>query len=157
LPTPKLKAVSNAVKTLLLLTLLAAAAPVSGVFAQEEGARAVESIFRFSGGEWIGFSHGNPIENDGAVSKLGANAFTVYGGGVDISFTGVYTEGGEMYEGFYWAYLYDASGKIGIAVNEDGDPGVMLGKTVVDYTSEFLYMINTKGMQDAINGLAYKE
>jgi hypothetical protein len=70
----------------------------------------------------------------GAVSALDENAFTVTGGGVSIAYEGVYTAGGGTHnindESGTWAYLYAATGKIGIVIIFSGEyVNVEIGKT----------------------------
>jgi hypothetical protein len=125
----------------------------------DNNGKVVEAIYRFSGGEWYAIFGKDEVK--GAVSTLGETTFTVYGGGVSISFTSVYTEGGGIIDGEGWAYLYDGSGKIGIVLYaEDSNEKVwtaIIGKTFVDGVKTGWNMnINTNGMQNTYNGAAQK-
>ena len=118
--------------------------------------RTVEINYRITGKQW--YDDNNSAIN-GAFSTLGENTFTV--SGINISYTGVYTEGGgtfyiSNYE-YSWAYLYSGSDKIGFvisAVDEDYRE-VQLGKTLAT-RGNMVTMTNgifsVDGMQDIHNG-----
>jgi hypothetical protein len=112
--------------------------------------KVVEAIFRFSGGEW---ADANGVIVTGAVSTLGETTFKVTGGGVNISFTNVYTEYGEISGGDRWAYLYDGSGKIGVVSYSSSERIAVIGKTLIEEMGTG-GSINISGMQDTHNGIA---
>jgi hypothetical protein len=132
---------------------------------------AVAELFRFDGGNWDKYESGTqfsvtmlPIQ--GAVSALGENTFTITGGGVNVSFTNVYTAGGSGAGGFYVSNgvelgksssvdLYDGFGRIGIVIYADmysGDDRIIiaLGKTLLTLTSSSNF--NYTDVQDRVNG-----
>jgi hypothetical protein len=130
----------------------------------------VEAKYRFEG-YW---DVGDRVGVDGAIVVLDANTFTVTGGGVNISFTGVHTEGGGTYDPDWWyigagtwAYLYTSSGKIGIvAIISNGNRMVGLGKSWLEGVRNGTYYdagrpafesmgYDTTDMQDTHNGLAW--
>jgi hypothetical protein len=132
--------------------------------------KTVEAKYRFSGGNWYAFSGVSTSVVDGAVSTLGENTFTITGGGVSISYAGVYTAGGGTHNsnnGGTWAYLYASTGKIGIVLYIDaGDADlvqVLLGKTYIEYLKEgwvengfeIVPPVDTSGMKDVHNGFAF--
>jgi hypothetical protein len=118
--------------------------------------KVVEAIYRFSGGAW----RYNFFEDvKGAVSALGETTFTVYGGGVSISFTSVYTEGGGIFtNGDRWAYLYNGSGKIGFVTyaGYKKEWTAVIGKSSVDIAKTYydISAVDTNGMQNTSNGYA---
>ena len=110
----------------------------------------VAEKYRFTTGFWFIGSN----EVSGAVPTLGESTFTVSGGGIDISYTNVYTKGGGIDpKGYPWAYLYAGNVKIGQAKKTGPDLSVTqinLGKTG---NSNFDY-VEASDMQDTHNGYA---
>jgi hypothetical protein len=133
----------------------------------DSGGKVVAPKYRFTGGYWRGFpnmtewSAGTTV-NRAAVSALGETTLTVTGGGVNISYTGVYTTEVGVFqfsnnEEWSIANLYDGSGKIGLACVVDGTwYYVFLGKSCVDNVLNFTGK-DTTGMQDVQNGQARKD
>jgi len=142
------------------------ATPVSSnvatiTISSEHTAGTVEAKYQFSGGVWMNVDWEEIV---GAVPTLDENTFTVTGGGVNISFTGVYTDGGGTGTlGFsdQWAYLYDSSGKIGFVITAIGEIEVFIGKTMSDnFTASYpepFDFFDTKDMQDTVNGRSWWE
>ena len=120
----------------------------------------VDENFRFNNGGWTNWSGDSGVTISGATSTLTMNTFTVSGGGINISFSNVYTDGGGTFSeaqwtgGGSWAYLYEISGKIGIVVknNSDGAIYVPLGKETI--ISWFGSNFDATGIQEIINGYA---
>ena len=120
--------------------------------------KTVEAKYQFSGYEWQDFDLG---VIPGAVAKLDKNSFSVQDGGVSISYTGVYTEGGGIFDwGATWAYVYDGSGKIGIAIyTSDDNKELFFGQTrcalnMTSFTDNGQTLVVTD-MQDTCNGAAW--
>jgi hypothetical protein len=108
--------------------------------------KVVEEKYRWSNGTW--WSEWPPVP--GAVSEKKKNTFTVNGGGVNISYTGVYTEGDV---GGNMAVLYDRNGtKIGIVVI-GSNLQAEIGKTQLEnnYGKDNTMSV---GMQNTYNGFA---
>ncbi|MCL1974242.1 MAG: putative Ig domain-containing protein [Bacteroidetes bacterium] len=124
--------------------------------------KTVGSDYRFNGGTWYKTTF-EPVESvnltDKAIEKT-------------AGFTGVYTEGGKEEDPFSlpfsppfdltitvtWAYLYDGSGKIGIACSFDGiGSGFILGKSACENIASLLPVpisgLDTDGMQDYDQGI----
>jgi hypothetical protein len=126
--------------------------------------KVVEAIYCFTNGQW--YDSTSTIVPE-AISALGENTFTVSGGGVNISYSGIYTEGGSIFiHEIYgievsWAYLYSGSNKIGIVhAWKDSSASIEadLGKTYIDHLIPFLLefgSIDTNGMQDLHNGFGF--
>jgi hypothetical protein len=119
--------------------------------------REVTAKYRFSDGLW--YTPPNTIVNN-ALATLSATSFTVTGGGVNISYTDVYTTGGgsgnEYGETFDWEYLYDSSGKIGTvqSFNNVDMRVVNLGKDLNDGLISYFPNLDTNGMQNTLNRIA---
>ena len=114
----------------------------------ELAAPTVAEKYRFTGGDW---DDGNFVRN---VSTLGESTFTVSGGGIDISYTNVYTTGGGlMGDTDDWAYLYSGNVKIGIVMTYGNSSWVDLGKTVCS-EDPFIKDTDLSDMQDTHNGYA---
>ena len=104
---------------------------------------------------------------EGAISTLGENTFTVSGGGVNISFTGVHTvHGGSFLPEQWglentWAYLYSGAVKIGVVVAPiDGNNQAYIGYTFISRSMDvFIWAndIDVGGMQDTHNGAAFEQ
>ena len=121
------------------------------------GAKTVEAEYWFSGGDWYDNDTASMIP--GAVSKLDENSFSVEGGGVDIFYTGVYTEGDGIIYSNPWAYVYAGSVKIGLVIDYGSyDIELYIGKTCCNgYASWFASggeILDLIDMQDIINGEA---
>ena len=121
--------------------------------------KVVNEKYLFSNGSW----HNVTQELiPGAISELKESTFSISGGGVSISYIGVYTtDGGETLSNASvnsWAYLYDNSGKIGIVIIGNGNSiEVGLGKTFINnalINNGIGTEININDMQDINNGFA---
>ena len=114
--------------------------------------KVVAEKWRFSNGLWL--SPDGVVAN--AASEIGENTFTVIGDGINISYTGVFTEGGSQGDGKgQWAFLYydnDKGKKIGI-VSDGNNLQAMLGKTHIEVYYDDM---DTEGMQDTYSGFARK-
>jgi len=146
--TPKMK---NAPKKFAVVVV--AIALLAGLTAcpnePELAAPTVAEKYRFTGGDW---DDGNFVRN---VSTLGESTFTVSGGGIDISYTNVYTTGGGLIQDLDpWAYLYSGNVKIGIVMDASrlisGFVMMELGKESCSVDGYY----DISGMQDTHNGVA---
>ena len=144
---------------LLLVLFLSLTSCSNGSTDTADTPKVVEAKYRFSNGNWSVLG----IDQPGAVSALGENTFTVSGGGIGISYTGVYTEGGGILGDAWpgpntWAYLYDSSGKIGFAAayNDGSYFEVNLGVDQLEYILDCIGddPPDTDGMQNINNGQA---
>ena len=127
------------------------------------GGRVVEYKYRGNNGVWqVDF---NTIQ--GPVATLGENTLTVSGGGVNISYTGVYTQGGGILtpeqlgyttDTATWAFLYSNSQKIGIALVNNNNMrlrSIFLGKSNINMFSSLMqspWGMDINDMQDTHNG-----
>jgi len=128
----------------------------------------VASQYRFTNGEWIkcfDFNIGAgsfDYEENGTVTVT-ANTITF---SADDNLNGVYTEGGGNFnvtsKTGTWTYLYNGSGKIGVALAYSGDDEgaieIFIGKNTCDFSvasAEGISAINTSGMQNTKNGMGH--
>ena len=127
----------------------------------------IEAKYRFTNEKW----RNSDFAPNGTVT-VGVNYIaTTDRSPNDFNFTGVYTTGGGIIDGNpddTWTYLYDGTGKIGIAMfwghfNDGGE--INLGASFVEYDIGWLDgQFDDKplseivaGMQDDINGYSYME
>jgi len=122
----------------------------------------IKEKYRFANGSWWKYPESEEVVD--AISELGESSFSVYGGGVNISYIGVYTLNGGLLSDWgasddaEWAYLYNMDGKIGIVVT-DSRYGIyaMFGKSMLnDFYSSTYSEWYLDDMQDLINGFGFK-
>ena len=141
-----------------MVTMLAFAAcgnKNSGDPTSPPSSKTVEAKYRFSGGDWFVSGSGYIT---GAVSKLDANSINVQGGGINISYTGVYTEGDGTISGDPWAYVYAGNVKIGLVMT-GSNIVLSIGKTYsnssyMGYFTSNGETLDLSDMQDTVNGEA---
>ena len=144
-----------AVAMVAMLAFAACGNKDSGDPTSPPGSKTVEAKYRFSGGDW--FDDDTSAYITEAVSKLDKNSFSVQGGGVNISYTGVYTEDCGTIAGFTWAYVYADNVKIGLVL-----AGTIIqleiGKTSCGHLTGWFtdegQTVDLSDMQDIINGEA---
>ena len=152
----------------MLAILLSLSLLFTGCNGEDEPPKVVEEKYRFAAGQAIWSTiDGEEGQIPNAIPVLSENTFNVSGGGVNISFTGVYTEGGgthNLWGGGTWAYLYASNGKMGIVFTiGNGNRAACIGKTWLDGSnnvngntnlSEFIEF-DTSNMQEIHNDFAY--
>ena len=110
----------------------------------------IASIYCFENGRWFQ-SNGN---SDSLVTVTATTIIaTIDGGEIDANFTGVYSDGGKSltFQGttVTYAYLYDGSGKIGIAMAySGGGKDVFIGS---DTCAEFLNEMSNLGINHGMS------
>ena len=117
------------------------------------GNKVVEIKYRFIDGGW----DVNNSEVRGAVFTLSENTLAISGGGVLISYYGVYSEGEGIWEGALWSYLFSGSIKIGFIYKAQNDQIIaVIGKTHAE-KFESVPGLKTDDMQDINNGVGWSK
>ena len=114
--------------------------------------KVIEAKYRFTDGNWREDS-----STSNWLATVGKNTITTTDAGINL--TGVYTSGGgkasQSGASGTWAYLYDDSGKIGIAVIWVGSmKAIVLGKFAIEefYQLSYFKSLKISDMKDTYFG-----